>query len=267
MARPSNKVSTLWMDGPLRRIDEICLKSMVASGLDLTLYTFGDVPNAPRGVVLADAAEILSSKLIDRLQLVKRPERNPRQPIANFSDFFRVMLMKQKKGLWLDSDVFVFKPFTYDADEVFFAKEDRVRIGSPVYYLPPDHPVIGEYDQLMAQETLLPNWLGFRRGTLKPTWWKLRGIPYSPPDLGITIYGNDAFTRLARRYGDYGKAKPKHFFYHWSAAQSEWLFQPKDFRFFLTDPRHLGIHVHRKEGEHRPTEKGSWWEWAQELYA
>lgn len=267
MARPSNKVATLWMNGPLRRIDAICLRSMVANGLDLTLYTFGDIPNAPNGAKLADAAEILDRKLIDRLQLVKRAERNHRQPVQHFSDFFRVMLMQQEKGLWLDSDVFVFKPFSYDADEVFFAKEDRVRIGSPVYYLPPGHPVIGEYERLMAQDSLLPDWLGFRRGTLKPLWWKLRGIAYSPPDLGITLYGNDAFTRLAKRHGDYRKARPKSLFYHWSAAQSDWLFQPRDFRFFLTDPRHLGIHVHHKKWEQQPTQKGSWWEWAQEIYA
>lgn len=160
----------------------------------------------------------------------------------------------------------MFRPFTYDADQVFFAKEDRVRIGSPVYYLPQDHPVIGEYDRLLAQETLLPNWLGFRRGTLRPLWWRLTRQPFSPPDLGITIYGNDAFTRLAKRHGDYHKALPKASFYHWTGSENDKLFQPVDFSALIDNPQHLGIHVHRKHWGEKPTQKGSWWDWAQELY-
>lgn len=259
-------VSTLWFDGPLRRIDWICLKSMVANDLDVTLYTYGDVPNVPEGVTLAEGRTICDPALLDRLQLVRKPENNAWQPIANFSDFFRVALMKQGKGLWLDSDVFVFRPFTYDGSDVFFAREDRVRIGSPVYYLPSTHPVIGEFDRLLAQDELIPNWLGFRRGTLRPFWWKLRGVRFSPPDLGITIYGNDAFTRLAQRYGDYDKALPKPSFYHWTGSQNDKLFQPEPFQFLLDDPQHLGIHVHRKHWGEKPTQAGSWWAWAQERY-
>lgn len=267
MAGSSRKVATFWMDGPLRRIDAVCLRSMLANGLDVTLYTYGDVPNAPAGVTLADAEPILDRGLINRLLPVYHVERRKTQPIANFSDFFRVMLMKQGKGLWLDSDVFVFRPFGYDPDRVFFAKEDRVRIGSPVYHLPPDHPVIGEYDRLLASGILMPNWLGFRRGVLRPCLWRMQGIRFSPPDLGITIYGNDAFTRLARRYGDYGKALPKDSFYHWTGKKTDRLFQPVNFRFFLDDPKYLGLHIHRKHWEREPTQKGSWWEWAQERYA
>lgn len=266
MNTAQNKVSTLWMDGPLRRIDAICLASMVAQGLDVTVYTYGDIPNLPKGVKGADAEPILARRFIDRLSLIKKQDNNSWQPIANFSDFFRVQLMKHRKGLWLDSDVFVFRPFEYDTRDVFFAKEDAVRIGSPVYYLPHDHPVIAEFDQLMAQETLMPNWLGFKRGFLRPLVWKLRGIAYSPPDLGITIYGNDAFTRLAKRHGDYKKALPKHTFYHWTGKKTDQLFHDVDFSFLQNDPKHLGIHIHRKHWEHELTVKGSWWDWAQNKY-
>lgn len=267
MAAPQNTVCTLWMDGPLRRIDKICLASMVANGMDVTAFTYGDVPNLPDGVKGADANTIMSRDLIDRLKLVKKVDHNTWQPIANFSDFFRIQLQKHGKGIWLDSDVFLFRHFTYDPTSVYFAKEDMLRIGSPVYYLPKSHPVIDEFDQLMMQDELMPNWLGLRRGKLRPFIWNLRGIKFSPPDIGITIYGNDAFTRLAKRHGDYNKALPKHTYYHWTGKKTDRLFQAVDFQFLLRDPKHIGIHIHRKHWEKEPTVKGSWWEWAQEKYS
>lgn len=98
MTTQRSDISTLWFDGPLRRIDWICLKSMVAQGMDVTVYTYGEIPNLPAGITLADGREICDPSLLERLQLIRRPERNAWQPIANFSDFFRVALMKQGRG-------------------------------------------------------------------------------------------------------------------------------------------------------------------------
>jgi len=262
----SNKIATLWVGGRLRDIDHVCLASMVAHGMDLTLYTYENVSNVPKGVNIANGNEILDLALLDRLQLIKKPHRNDRQPIANFSDFFRIFLQKKGGGLWLDSDVFLFRPFEYDTQSVYFAFEDRIRIGSPVYHLPSNHPIIGEYERLLLQDELMPNWLGFRRGVLRPLIWKLTGQQFSPPDLGITIYGNDAFTRLAKRHNCYELAKPKESFYYWTGKKTDQLFQPVDFQFLLNDPKHIGIHIHRKHWAHEPVQKGSFWEWALEQY-
>jgi hypothetical protein len=239
---------------------------MVANDLDVTLYTYGSVPNTPSGVKIESAGTILPLALMDRLALKHRAKERAFQPVANFSDFFRIALLKQDKGLWLDSDIFVFRPFTYNPADCFFAKEDWVRIGSPVFYLPPDHPIIGEFDRLMAQPTLMPNWLDFNRGVLRPFIWRLKGIEFTPPDLGITIYGNQAFTRLARRHGDYRNAMPKHTFYHWTGKKTDQLFQGPGWEFLRDDPKHIGIHIHRKHWAKEPTQKGSWWDWAQATY-
>ena len=109
----SNKVSTLWLKGRIRKIDHVCLASMVANNLDVSLYRYDDLFNVPDGIKLKDANEILDISLLERLQCIKKKENNPSQPIANFSDFFRIFLQKFEKGLWLDTDVFIFKPFTY----------------------------------------------------------------------------------------------------------------------------------------------------------
>ena len=44
----SNKVSTLWLRGRLRNIDHVCLASMVANDLDVTLFHYEDISNIPK---------------------------------------------------------------------------------------------------------------------------------------------------------------------------------------------------------------------------
>lgn len=258
-----NNVSTLWIEGKIRQIDHVCLKSMVRAGLDVTLYHYGSLENLPDGIKTADASEILDLKLIERLQLLKRKKAS--QPITNFSDFFRIFLLKNGRGLWLDTDVFVFRAFAYDETRPFFAYEGHGRIGSPVFYVPQDHPIIGEYESLLRQDILMPNWLGPWRGIIRPTFWRLTGQAFTPPDLGITIYGNDAFTRLTKRYGCYRQALPKKTFYYWTGRETDRLFtEPDNVRHLLADPACLGLHIHRKRWEKEPLVKGSFWDWAQQ---
>ena len=80
----------------IRNIDHVCLASMIANNLDVTLYHYGALSNVPSGVKLADASEILDLSLLDRLQCIKKKEHNPQIPIAQFSDFFRIILQKRK---------------------------------------------------------------------------------------------------------------------------------------------------------------------------
>lgn len=262
----SRKISTMWFDGALHDVARVCLSSMVAHGMDVTLHTYGEIPNVPDGVALADGNEILDRALLERLQPIKRKSHASWQPMMNFSDFFRIAQLRDDKGLWLDTDVFIFRPFEYDPQKVYFANEGNGRVGSPVFYLPPEHPIIQEYEDLIAQPELMPNWLGFVRGRLRPAIWKMAGIKFSPADLGITIYGNDAFSRLTRRYGCYDDALAKSSFYKWTGNKAEDLFRDVPFQQLRDNPAHIGIHIHRKALQNQPVQKGSFWEWALETY-
>ena len=262
----SNKVSTLWLKGRIRNIDHVCLASMVANNLDVTLYHYEPISNLPKGVKLADASEILDLSLLDRLQCIKKKEHNPQIPIAQFSDFFRIILQKKSKGLWLDTDVFIFRPFTYNLDKVYFCHEGKGRIGYPVIYLPPNHPIIEEYENLLLQDTLMPNWLGFIRGKLRPFIWTLLRQKFSPSDLGITIYGNDGFSRLTKRHNCFKEALNKDLFFHWTGNETDRLFQKVNFEDLINNSKHLGIHIHRKQWENLPINSGSFWEWALSKY-
>lgn len=257
----------MWFDGPLRLVDRICLSSMVATGMPITLYTYGDVPNVPAGVTLRDGNDILDRSLVTRLVPVAKKQQASWLPTVQFSDFFRVFLQKAGGGLWLDTDVLMFRPFDYQADQVYFVRESNGGVGASVFYLPDDSPIIDEYVRLVAQDNLTPDWLEFKRRILRPLVYRLTGTAFSPSDLGITMYGNEAFRRLARRHGVFNQAQPQRTFYHWSDARNEDVFKPVPWQFFYDDPSYIGLHIHKKtEAAHTPA-RGSLWRDALERYA
>lgn len=262
----SNQIASLWFDGPLRPLDRVCVASMLAQGMAVTLFTYGDIPNAPPGAVVADGAEILDRSLIDRLVPIAKKDQACWLPTVQFSDFFRVFMLKAGRGLWLDTDVLLFRPFMYDPTVPFFARDGRATIGASVFYLPPTSAIIAEYDRLLESDDLKPDWLGFRRGLLRPMMYRLAGKPFSTSDLGITLYGNDAFTRLTHRHGIYDQALGKCSFYNWTGDAANQIYAPVPWRFYLEDTKYVGLHLHRKAPSALPAVAGSLWAWAQERY-
>src|SRR5690606_27614406 len=95
--RRSDKIATLWIEGAMREVDQVCIRSMVRAGLDVTVYRYGEVDNIPDGVKIADGREVLDLSLMDRLKMVKRQDRLWQVP-ANFSDFFRIFMQKYELG-------------------------------------------------------------------------------------------------------------------------------------------------------------------------
>ncbi|WP_299676999.1 hypothetical protein [uncultured Roseobacter sp.] len=261
------ELASMWFDGPLRLVDRICLSSMVATGMPVTLYTYGDVPNVPAGVTLRDGDEVLDRSLVARLLPVAKKHQVSWLPTVQFSDFFRVFLQKSGGGLWLDTDVLMFKPIEVDPDHVYFVREANGGIGASVFYLPPDSPIIGEYERLITQNDLTPDWLEFKRRVLRPMVYHLTRTAFSPSDLGITMYGNEAFRRLARRHNVFNDAQPQHTFYHWSDAQNEDVFNEVPWAFFYSDPAHLGLHIHKKTEAAQTPAPGSLWHDALQRYA
>jgi hypothetical protein len=240
------KIASFWHSGRLRNIETLSLASWLDVGAEVDLYHFGPVEGVPEGVRLRPAGEVLSQDYLDRLMPILRVDRRARQPMMNYSDLFRVKLQERGAGIWLDGDVILFRSFPFDPAKPFFAWEDRHRIGSPVFYLPPSSPFIPDYLRVLDDPDLMPHWLGFKRRVLKPLLWKLQGRAWSPPDLGLTIYGNDAFTRLAYKHHITGFALPQHSFYPWNAAETRRFYDPACTERLEDDPQVYGLHIHHK---------------------
>ena len=97
-------VVSFW-HGPLDGLRLTCLRSQVAAGHKVTVYSFDPLAGLPDGVGNAEAEAILPHSFSERLR-PPEPDGSWRDwTILQFSDFFRMRLMAESAGLWLDADV------------------------------------------------------------------------------------------------------------------------------------------------------------------
>ena len=254
-------ICTFWYGPRLREVDQICLASMVMTGQRVKLFSYAPIENVPQGVELHDASEILSELAFKRLDPGYPNFRN-RTTIVQFSDIFRIMLMKHQQGVWLDTDVYLLKLFHPDPSKPYLARENRFRVGVSALYLPHDHPIIREFEAYVAASYPLPRWLGLRRGKLRPLYYRMTGKEITPAAIGITIFGNDGISRLARKYGIFKNAAPQENFYYWVGKEATRIYDPAYGLEPINHPDFIGFHIHKKHKEVVSLQPGSFYMWA-----
>jgi hypothetical protein len=256
-------VVTFW-HGPLDALRLTCLRSQVAAGHKVTVYSFEPLGPLPDGVGNAEAEAILPHAFSEKLRPAQ-PDGSWRDwTILQFSDFFRMRLMAQSAGLWLDADVLLLKPVEIDPAKPFFAWEQRRQLGNSVLYLPADHAIVVAFKDLMEQEELTPDWLALRH---RLTFFlrQLQGGSKRLSDIRVAIYGPAALTALARRAGELHHALPKKSFYA-VHAEPKLFFEPQDFSALIGDPDIIGLHISPKGRGSNPAVAGSLYAWAAERF-
>lgn len=98
----NNVIQGLWIGNKLSNNELLCLNSYVKEGHDFHLYTYDDIPNIPKGIAILDANKIISREdiFLDNAG-----------SIASFADWFRVKLLYEKGGWWVDMDTICLKKF------------------------------------------------------------------------------------------------------------------------------------------------------------
>jgi hypothetical protein len=257
-------VVTFW-HGPLDALRRTCLRSQVAAGHKVTVYSFEPIGQLPDGVGNAEAEAILPHSFSEKLRPAQ-PDGSWRDwTILQFSDFFRMRLMARGAGLWLDADVLLLKPVEIDAAKPFFAWERARQLGNSVLYLPADHPIVLAFEALMEQEELTPDWLALRH-RLTFALHQLRGGSNRLSDIRIAIYGPASLTALARRTGELHHALPQKSFYAVHADPKR-FFERSDFSKLVADPDIVGLHISPKGRGGQPPVPGSLYAWAAERFA
>jgi hypothetical protein len=257
------EIVTFW-HGPLDALRLTCLRSQIAAGHKVTLYSFDPLPRLPDGVGNAEAEAILPHAFAERLRPTGSDGIWRDWTVLQFSDFFRMRLMARRAGLWLDADVLLLKPIEIDPAKPYFAWERPRQLGNSVLYLPPDDAIVTAFASLMQQDELTPDWLALRH-RLTFGLHRLRGS-HRLSDIRLAIYGPAALTALARRVGELHHALPKKSFYA-VHAEPKLFFEPQDFSALINDPEISGFHVSPKgRGNQRPI-AGSLCAWAAERFA
>jgi hypothetical protein len=256
-------VVTFW-HGRLDRLRLLCLRSQVAAGHKVTVYSFDPMAGLPDGVGNADAEAILPRAFAQKLRPAE-PDGSWRDwTILQFSDFFRMRLMALRAGLWLDADVLLVKPVEIDPAKPYFAWERPRQLGNSVLYLPPDHPIVIAFERLMAQDELAPDWLALRHRVILGLR-RLTGGSSRVCDLRIAIFGPASLTALARRTGALNNALPKRSFYA-VHAEPRLFFENSDFAPLLADPAVIGLHISPKGRGNSAPVPGSLYAWAAEKF-
>src|SRR5437588_11493323 len=97
------EIVTFW-HGPLDALRLTCLRSQVAAGHRVTVYSFEPIAQLPDGVGNAEAEAILPHAFSEKL---RPPQPDGRWRDWNFlliSDFFRIVMIDIGAGLWMYGD-------------------------------------------------------------------------------------------------------------------------------------------------------------------
>ena len=121
---------TLWIEGPLSNLEQICLASMLKQGHKVTLHTYGKVDNIPKGIIVCNAQETLAYD--DNYRHGKTGS------ISLLADYFRCVLLKREMGVWVDLDCFLLQPLEVPSHGYLLGHEINT-INSAVLHLPVTH--------------------------------------------------------------------------------------------------------------------------------
>ena len=205
----------LWIGVRLSAVERACMRSVLAQGHRLTLYSYDPVEGVPEGVEQADAATILP-----RCAIITHRSGS----IALFSDHFRFELQRRGLGIWLDCDAYLIAPLMPDAGGYLLGWLDHDWIGAGVLALPPDSPLITPVLRLFEQP-FVPGWLRWP-DRLRAHWRGWRGGGVNLAELPWGVAGPLALTGLARQHGLNRLALPQPVLYPWTWQQADWIFDP-----------------------------------------
>ncbi|GLQ11311.1 hypothetical protein GCM10007913_32430 [Devosia yakushimensis] len=179
--------------GPMSWLEALSIASFRRHGHRVEVYSFDPVPGLPDGAVAMDAAEILPR---DKLVFYKG-KGTP----GVFSDYFRMSLLRQGRGVYADLDVYCVRPIEGPPDYLM-AYERPGSVNGAVLHIPADAPLL---DDLLAIFTdtrrplLEPHLPPLRR--LEVAARRMFGEKIAPEDMQYGATGPFALTYYVRRRG------------------------------------------------------------------
>jgi Alpha 1,4-glycosyltransferase conserved region len=203
---------SLWVDGSLSYIEQVCLLSALNFGHRVQLYTYEEVQNIPQGVEIKDANEILP-----RQQMIRYRTNGSYALGANI---FRYELLRLGLGIWIDTDVYFLNKLEFN-DDILFGWEDEKYINNAVLYIPSKSKLIKLLQDFINSNPIVAPWW---EPDDRDSQWKLylNGQHKKLEDLPWATIGPKAITYFAKLLGKASLAKPREVFYpiHWTKAKS-----------------------------------------------
>jgi hypothetical protein len=119
-------VRMLWIGPRLSTLEQLSIRSFLAHGHPVHLYTYADVEGVPEGTQQRDGREVLPADSV-----FTYADGFGKGSHAAFANMFRYKLLLDEGGIWCDTDVVCLKPFDFDAEHVIGRERTPPLEGGP----------------------------------------------------------------------------------------------------------------------------------------
>ncbi|SFV38850.1 hypothetical protein SAMN05216456_3651 [Devosia crocina] len=225
--------------GPMSWLEALCIASFVRQGHRVEIFAFDRPDNFPHGAVWRDASEILP-----RADLVfYKGKGTP----AVFSDRFRLELMRQAQGVYVDLDLYLVAPIVGPQDYLM-AWEKPGSVNSAVLHIPADAPLLGDLLSIFSDQNrplLEPFLTPMRRWEVAAR--RLLGERIPPENLQYGATGPMALTHYVRARGLADRVLPSSSFYPIPYERIPPLMQPGSSVDPFVRADTTGIHLWRSQ--------------------
>lgn len=207
------RLNSLWVGDRLGYIERLSLVSAAAAGHPVTLYSFtpDTLRGVPPGIELRNAREVMPEE--------KFASHSGFSWFSLAADFFRYELLFKNLGYWIDADIYVIKPLSFEQDYIFGLEHEHT-INGAVLYIPSDSEMLNDLRTLPLSNRC-PPWYGPKR-KIAYYWKRLRQGSLNVEDLPWGTFGPLMLTYLAKKHNLYHLAQKPSVFYpvSWKSAQS-----------------------------------------------
>ena len=201
---PLVKLGSLWIGGNLSWLEQLCIRSFLDHGHEVTLYTYEGVANAPEGTVVADAAAMFPRAEF----IVHRASGSS----ALHSDVFRYHMIARTGRVWIDCDMLCLRPWRFPSGHVYgWEKPGRLVCGAALG-LPAGSPALAALLAFCDDPSPVPPWYPAKEQARLHAL-RAEGRPVGAGDLPWGVWGPDALTHFLRETGEIAQALPQAAFY------------------------------------------------------
>lgn len=239
------EIASLWIGGQLTWLEQLCLKSFADAGHHTTLYSYEPIPNIPQGVHAGDAEEIFPSDPMYRHARTGSP--------AIHADLWRLNLLKKTDKIWVDADMYCWRPFNFTRQSVFGWEKEGL-VCNAVLGLPKSSKALDMMLEFFEEEYAIGPWLKpWQQAELQKEKEAGRPVHMTEQNWGFT--GPAAVTYFLQQSGEIKYAEPVEAFYPISFPQRNHMIRPRfNIEERLTDDTR-GVHFWARRMKPRLEEK------------
>jgi hypothetical protein len=234
-AAPLVSFGTLWIGGNLSWLEQLCLRSFLDHGHEVTLYTYEGVSNAPEGTRVADANAIFPARRF----ITHRASGSP----AYHADAFRYRMIAATGLAWVDADMLCLRPWRADPEAALFGWEKTGRVVcNAVLRLPAASPALEHLNAFCATQYPIPPWFpAEERARLETA--RDAGAPIHVGEMDWGVPGPAAVTHFLRETGEIAAALPQTAFYPVAFKDRRDLLAPRTDLSDRIGPDCWGVHL------------------------